>query len=136
MVDNHTAEKPRSARSDEPGAGVVERRVAPRYPAGRVGFRSAQIQANLVDLSRGGLAIDSLEHPPIGGVLAFALEQGSARVDVEARVRWCRVKRTYRNAEGDIVPVYRAGLRLGLDRPPLLDSITRTARLDWMADHA
>ena len=122
--------------STEGREGVPERRDSPRYPAGRIGFRSHQIQASLVDLSSDGLAIESLEHPPIGGTLVFALEQGKARVDADARVCWCNLKRTYRTADGDVVPVYRAGLRLGDRRPRLLDSLTRAARLEWMGGHA
>ncbi len=116
--------------------GVPERRDSPRYPAGRIGFRSSQIQASLIDLSTDGLAIESLEHPPIGGTVIFALEQGKARADADAEVCWCNLNRTYRTAEGDVVPVYRAGLRLGGKRPRLLDSITRAARLEWIAGHA
>ena len=135
MVD--TRPNAGSRASDErPRAAVRERREAPRYPAGRVGFRSGQIQASLVDLSRDGLAIESLEHPPIGGTVAFALEQGRSRAKAEAEVRWCSLDRTYRTAAGDVVPVYRAGLRLGRDRPALIDSIARSARLDWMAGDA
>ncbi len=119
-----------------PRRGVLERRDSPRYPTRGIGFRSSQIQASLIDVSREGLAIESLEYPPIGGTLSFALEHGSARADAEARVCWCNLKRTYRTAEGDVVAVYRAGLRLADDRPQILDSITRTARLEWVAGHA
>jgi hypothetical protein len=116
--------------------GVLERRDSPRYPAGRVGFRCSQIQASLVDLSHDGLAIESLEHAPIGCTLIFALEQGRDRVDADAEVCWCKLKRTYRTAGGDVVPVYRAGLRLGDRRPALLDAITRSAKLEWVAGYA
>lgn len=129
--DEHAA-----GRSTEAGRGVLERRDSPRYPAGRIGFRSSQIQASLVDLSTNGLAIESLEHPPIGGTLAFALEQGRARVAAAAEVCWCNLHRTYRTADGDVVAVYRAGLRLGRDRPRTLDSLTRAARLEWVAGNA
>lgn len=115
---------------------VHERRVQRRYPAPRVSFRSPQIQATLVDLSRDGLAIESLEHPPIGGTLIFALEQGPSRVDADGEVCWCNLKRTYRTAQGDVVAVYRAGIRLGQRRPKLLDSMARSARLDWVAGSA
>ena len=124
------------APATEPRHTVPERRGEARYPAGRVVFRSGQIQASLVDLSRSGLAIESLDHPAIGCTVAFALVQGRSRVDAEGTVRWCNLKRTYRTAEGDVVPVYRAGLTLAGDRPELLDSITRSARLDWVAGNA
>ena len=119
-----------------PRRGVLERRDSPRYPTRSIGFRSSQIQASLIDVSSEGLAIESLEHPPIGGTLRFALEQGSARADAQAQVCWCNLKRTYRTAEGDVVAVYRAGLRLADERPRILDSITRAARLEWVAGHA
>lgn len=123
-------------RSTDVPKGVPERRDSPRYPAGRIGFRSSQIQASLVDLSTDGLAIESLDHPPIGGTLVFALEQGRTRADADAEVCWCSLNRTYRTAEGDVVPVYRAGLRLGRKRSKLLDSFTRTARREWFAGNA
>ena len=119
-----------------PRRGVLERRDAPRYPARGIGFRSHEIQASLIDLSADGLAIESLEHPPIGSRLSFALEHGKSRADAEAEVCWCSLKRTYRTAGGDVVPVYRAGLRLGAKRNRLIDSITRAARLDWVAGNA
>ncbi len=127
-----TSTRPASAGS----GGVLERRGQPRYPARSIGFRSSQIQASLIDLSRDGLAIESLEHPPIGGTLVFALEQGATRADADGEVCWCNLKRTYRTAEGDVVAVYRAGIRLGQKRPPVLDSITRAAKLAWVAGTA
>lgn len=135
MADTSSSEI--QARPQAPAdEGVHERRVQRRYPAPRVSFRSPQIQATLVDLSRDGLAIESLEHPPIGGTLIFALEQGPSRVDADGEVCWCNLKRTYRTAEGDVVAVYRAGIRLGQKRPPVLDSITRAAKLAWVAGNA
>ena len=135
MVDTPpSADTP--APATEPRHAVLERRGEARYPAGRVLFRSGQIQASLVDLSRGGLAIESLEHPAIGSAVDFALVQGRSRAEAEGTVRWCNLKRTYRTAEGDVVAVYRAGVSLGDDRPRLLDSITRGARLDWVAGNA
>ena len=120
----------------ESGQRVLERREAPRYPAGRIGFRSPQIQATLVDLSSEGLAIESLEHPPIGSSLEFALEQGRVRAEADGRVCWCNLKRTYRTIEGDVVAVYRAGLRLGSKHPRVFDSIARAARLESTAGNA
>ena len=140
MVETRPAE-PRSGQSAGESAesergGVLERREARRYPAGRIGFRSPQIQATLVDLSSEGLAIESLEHPPIGSTLEFALEQGRVRAEADGRVCWCNLKRTYRTVEGDVVAVYRAGLRLGRKHPRVFDSIARTARLEWAAGNA
>ncbi len=123
--------KPPSAR-ERP----AERRLAQRFPARNIGFYSNQIQAHLVDLSRSGLAIESLEHPPIGSALVFSLEQGPTRVNVDGVIRWCNLKRTYRTAAGDVVPVYRAGIRLGQRRPAVLASIVRAARQDWVAGRA
>ncbi len=118
------------------GRRAADRRDAARYPARAVGFRSRQIQASLVDLSRAGLAIESLEHPPIGGTLIFALEQGRNRVDADGQVCWCNLQRTYRTAKGDVVPVYRAGIRLGLRRSPKYDSLVRAARKELPGGHA
>ena len=127
----------RDARSESAAAKrELERRGEQRYPAANVGFRSPQIEANLIDLSRDGLSIESLEHPPIGGTLAFTLERGKARVEVDGEVCWCSLRRTYRTVGGDIVAVYRAGIRLGQKRAALFDSITRAARLDWAAGGA
>ncbi len=135
MVQTRPGE-PSTGRPTEVGHSVAERRKAPRYPAGNIGFRSSEIQASLVDLSHDGLSIESLECPPIGATLTFALEQGRARADTNAEIRWCNLKRTYRTAEGDVVAVYRAGLHLGRKRPRVLDSITRAARLEWVAGNA
>ena len=135
MLESRPGEAP-TGHPAEPGRATPERRESRRYPAGRVGFRSPQIEASLVDLSREGLAIESLEHPPIGGTLEFALVQGRVRADAEGRVCWCNLKRTYRTVEGDVVPVYRAGLRLGGKRPRLFDSIARAARLEATAGSA
>jgi hypothetical protein len=135
MVETRPGESV-SGQATEARPSVLERRDAPRYPAGSVGFRSSEIQASLVDLSSDGLAIESLESPPIGGKLSFALEQGKARVDADGEVCWCSLKRTYRTADGDVVAVYRAGLRLGPHRPRIFDSITRAARLEWTAGNA
>lgn len=134
MVETHPAQPAAEAADDR--QDVPERRRSPRYPAGSIGFRSGQIQACLIDLGSGGVAIESLEHPPIGGTLIFALERGSVRAEADAEVCWCNLKRTYRTAEGDIVPVYRAGLRLSDERSPTLDSLTRAARLEWESSSA
>lgn len=135
MVETRPGEAP-TGHPAKPGQAAPERRDSPRCPAGRVGFRSPQIQASLVDLSREGLAIESLEHPPIGGTLEFTLVQGRVRADAQGQVRWCNLRRTYRTVEGDVVAVYRAGLRLGGKRPRLFDSIARAARLEATAGTA
>jgi hypothetical protein len=115
---------------------VLERRRSHRYPANNIGFRSTQIQASLIDVSHEGLSIESLEQPPIGTTVSFALERGRSRADADAKVCWSNLKRTYRTAAGDVVAVYRAGLRLDRSGPKMIDSITRAARLDWTAGYA
>lgn len=129
-------EQPAAGPVIGPRRGVLERRDSPRYPTRSIGFRSNQIQASLIDVSSEGLAIESLEHPPIGGTLIFALEQGRNRVDADGQVCWCNLQRTYRTAKGDVVPVYRAGIRLGLRRSPKYDSLVRAARKELPGGHA
>jgi len=98
---------PRRARSRS-----GERRRTRRRPAGYARVKSAAQPVDLLNVSDGGLAVESREALRIGACYPFILtgdpvDGGPFR----GRVLWCRLARTERDGDGDVHPVYHAGIR-------------------------
>lgn len=89
----------------------LDRRQAPRFRVQPARLRGHSLEARLVDFSRTGLGLETHAGLRIGATYRFRLFGGRGRA-VAATVRWCRLRRLDRRANGDVAPVYRAGLTL------------------------
>jgi hypothetical protein len=71
------------------------------------------------------MAFESMERPGIGRHYAVKLRFGTDHLLVGGRVVWCHLATSVQNSEGELSPVYRAGMRFS---PPLSDDLANTLR--------
>jgi len=88
-----------------------EKRRYPRFPTDEVqGSFSYSVKANVDNLSLGGFAVRTSAQLQVGRRYNFRLGEGSASVQLEGEVKWCRLAGTEKLDTGDVVPVYSAGI--------------------------
>ena len=71
---------------------------------------SYSVEASVINLSLGGLAVRTNTQLSIGRKYRFRLGNEVDSVQLTGAVRWCRMSGTEKQATGDIVPVYEAGI--------------------------
>lgn len=67
--------------------------------------------AKVVNLSLNGLAVETSSYLQVGRDYSLRLQHPKHPMRVHGEVVWCTLVRTRRDQRGDVVPVYRAGLR-------------------------
>ena len=88
------------------------RRRFPRYEVVGLGGRLVvPMEVRVVNLSLGGMALETNDYLQFGRQYSVNLDNGGRRITLVATVAWCKLRRTKKNRSGDVVPVYRAGLR-------------------------
>ena len=71
---------------------------------------SYSVEAGVLNLSLGGLAVRTNTQLSIGRKYRFRLGGETDTVQMTGAVRWCRMSGTEKQETGDIVPVYDAGI--------------------------
>lgn len=71
---------------------------------------SYAVEAEVLNLSLGGLAVRTNTQLSIGRKYRFHLGTAADSVQLTGAVRWCRMSGTVKQETGDIVPVYDAGI--------------------------
>jgi len=74
------------------------------------GSFSYSVEASVLNLSLGGLAVQTNTQLNIGRKYHFRLGTTTDDVQLTGSVRWCRMSGTEKKESGDIVPVYEAGI--------------------------
>lgn len=88
-----------------------DRRQHDRFSADDVrGNFSYSVEASVLNISLGGLAVRTQSQLSIGRKYRFQLGGFSESVALSGSVRWCRMSGTERQESGDILPVYDAGI--------------------------
>lgn len=87
-------------------------RAQPRYEVDELSVR-APVGARILDVGATGMGLETMENLPFGRLDTFEIVGRSRRLRVPGQVAWCRLVRTVKTAAGDLVPVYRAGVRFG-----------------------
>jgi hypothetical protein len=88
------------------------RRRYPRYEVTGLGGKLVvPMEVRVVNLSLGGMALETNDYLQFGRQYSVNLDNEGRRVTLVATVAWCKLRRTKKNRSGDVVPVYRAGLR-------------------------
>ena len=105
-----------------------ERRENHRLPIKGSSVQGAMMQGQVLNLSLNGLAIETTDGLHIGKKHRLRMKLESRILVLEATVRWCRLKRIHPKLDGDLVPIYRAGLEIEL--PP--SSSPRTIGPNWI----
>ncbi len=115
------------ASSDRPPPPSRQTR---RFHTARISFNSSRLNARLLNLSASGAAIETSEPPRIGSELQCELESEQTLAMIPGEVRWCRLGGTTSAEDGDVVPVYRAGIQFRNGTPQNLLRILRAAGLE------
>jgi len=93
-------------------AESVGRRRHRRFEVAGLGGRLVvPMEVRVVNLSLGGMALETNDYLQFGRRYSVNLDNGGQRATLVATVAWCRLRGTKKNPSGEVVPVYRAGLR-------------------------
>ena len=115
-------------RRGDPGASIVfpimmttvsppkERRLRPRHGLADVhGNLLFSRTCRVLNLSGRGVAIETATPLAPGRSYAVKIEHDEKKISLNGTVAWCRLQGTHRNDEGEMVPVYVAGIELRND---------------------
>jgi len=89
-----------------------EKRQHPRLTIRRTAIRNGLLAGRVINMSLGGLALESTTGLRTGSRHTFRMALGEQPFTIEAEVRWCRLTRTVEKRPGEVVPIFRAGLEL------------------------
>lgn len=93
-----------------PQPNPSERRRHPRFRVTRLaGSVRRPLDARLLDISRGGVALETAEPLTVGGAYTFEVRDSTRRVLIEMEVRWCTGEHRVDWPSGASAGVYRAG---------------------------
>jgi len=87
-----------------------EKRHHPRLTIRRTGIRNAFLVGRVLNMSLSGLALESTTGLRIGSRHSFRVMLGEQPFKIEGEVRWCRLTETVDKGQGEVVPIFRAGL--------------------------
>lgn len=105
-----TSAAKRKRAEDRRRTPLPDRRIERRFPIANTGIRNHVVNGSVLDLSRDGLAIESTTALRPGQRYTFTLTIGEHLETLRARVLWCRLQTTERLPNGDVRPLYRAGI--------------------------
>ena len=91
---------------------IDERRRNSRHAvAGLSGTFLFSTEARIIDLSLDGMALETSAYLQIGRSYSLKLDHKKLGFPLRGVVKWCSLKRTTRDSKGDVVAVYRAGIK-------------------------
>lgn len=90
-----------------------ERRCYPRYEVTDLtGSLVVPVTIEVLNLSLGGMAVETSSCLQFGREYTLKLDGGDGlEVSLSGSVAWCSLRRTSRSGSGEVVPIYRAGLK-------------------------
>lgn len=84
----------------------------PRYEvAGLAGHLVVPIRIRVINVSLGGMAFETNNYLQFGRAYTLRLEGEERSLSLTGTIAWCSLRETTRNEQGEILPVYRAGLK-------------------------
>lgn len=87
-----------------------EKRHHPRLTIQHTGIQNGLLVGRVINMSLGGLALESTTGLRIGSRHAFRIALGTKTFKVDGDVRWCRLTRTVGKGNGEVVAIFNAGL--------------------------
>ena len=88
------------------------KRRFPRYEvAGVDGHLVVPIRIRVINVSLGGMALETHSYLQFGRAYTLRLEGGERRLSLTGTVAWCSLRQTAKSEDGEVLPVYRAGLK-------------------------
>jgi len=89
-----------------------EQRRFPRYEVpGLGGHLVVPIHIRVINMSLGGLALETNSYLQFGRAYTLKLEGTGQSLSLTGTVAWCSLRKTTKSPAGEILPVYRAGLK-------------------------
>lgn len=92
------------------------------------GYLTVPIAVEVLDLSLGGVALESRSYLQFGRHYHLDLEYGDRVLSMVGIVAWCKLMRTERNRAGEVEPIYRAGLRFLVEKESDLAALWEVLR--------
>jgi hypothetical protein len=89
-----------------------EKRRHPRLSTRQTTIRNALLVGRVVDISLGGVGIETTTALRIGSGHSFQVIFREQPVEIDVEVRWCRLTQTLGKGPGEVAAIYRAGLVL------------------------
>jgi len=99
-------------RLDDSGewvAGEAEARSNHRRPLNTI-LLTNPVPGQVVDMSASGMGLESREAIKVSVENLFTLASGSTRAQILGEVRWCKLAGTKPLPNGEVAPLYRAGI--------------------------
>lgn len=100
-----------SAESQSVDRAAPQRRYPRRYDPNVVGSLCFSAHGRVVDISAHGLGLECHDALPPTRGYRFTLRDTGRELKLKGRTVWNRLTETRRTDSGDVVPVYRAGVR-------------------------
>lgn len=112
-----------------------EQRKSPRYKADGIGIHSNMILASylkIIDVSLGGMSFEADRRLNMGKKYSLNIKSQSVLTTVKGMVVWCSLTKNIKNNTGDIVPIYKCGIKF-MDVEPteikqIIDSVKSQKR--------
>ena len=86
-----------------------EKRQHPRLSIRHTGVRNGLLVGRVMNMSLGGLALETTTALTIGSAQTFRVAIGDHSVTVTGEIRWCRLTHTIGKGKGEVVAIFRAG---------------------------
>ncbi|HEB75759.1 MAG TPA: PilZ domain-containing protein [Nitrospirae bacterium] len=98
--------------SEEMTDGATERRKNKRYDVeGIEGCLTFVLNVRILNMSLDGMAVESNHMISVNKEYTIKVNHKDELLDLRGRVIWSKLYRTVVSDEGDVVPIYRAGIR-------------------------
>lgn len=92
--------------------GEQEHRLHRRFEVHDItGVFLFDVDAKVLNLSLGGMALESSRSLQVGRRYSFRIRDGAELVTVSGVVAWCNLRRTLRTEGDEVAPCYHAGVR-------------------------
>lgn len=97
-------------RADGPRSGSRNRRKHPRLRVVMVMASSTSGKAEIMDLSRTGMAIEAQQSFPVGDIHGFLISNRTHQLEVDGRIQWCRAQSASGATSGSRVQIFQIGV--------------------------
>ena len=100
---------------------IQERRGHSRRVIQGVHIHNRAVSGELLNFSPGGMAIETTSSLRVGARYTFHLGRPWMSFRVTGSVRWSRLARTRSRRDGEVTPIFVAGIALESDQPPQVE---------------
>ena len=111
------------------------KRLSQRYKADGIGIHSEMLLASylkIIDVSLGGMSFEADRRLSMGKKYSLKIKTKGVLTTVKGIVVWCSLTKNTKNSKGDIVPIYKCGMKF-MDTEPaeikqIIDSVKNQKR--------